>query len=123
MNAAQIDISTPNPASKPLTCVWPGDAFTIADATWYGREESGLNIVDEKQAHFRAIYSLASNFLASQEFPTHHRVTGLASALNQEWKTFAPFYGLGWDLRSLRAKLQRRSPPSQFRIYTAQVSA
>jgi hypothetical protein len=73
-------------------------------------------MVDEKQTHFRSIYSLASNFLASQEFPTHHHVTELASA-------FAPFYGLDWDLRPLRAKLQRRRPPSQFRIYTAQVSA
>jgi hypothetical protein len=41
MNAAKIDISTADAASKPLSCVRPGDAFTIADTTWYAQEESG----------------------------------------------------------------------------------
>jgi hypothetical protein len=123
MNAAQIDISTANPASKPLSSVRAGDAFTVADTTWYARQESGLTMADEKSTNIRAIDSLASNFLASQEFPTHHCVTGPASALNLEWKTLASFCGLDSDLHPLRAKLQRRRPPLQFRIYTAQVSA
>ena len=50
-------------------------------------------------------------------------LTELASAMNREWKIFTPSYSPDGALRPLSAKLQRRRPPSQLRIYTAQVRA
>ena len=52
-----------------------------------------------------------------------HLLTELASAMNLEWKIFTPSYSPDGALRPLSAKLQRRRPPSQLRIDTAQVRA
>jgi SAM-dependent methyltransferase len=107
--------------AEALRCTGPEGVVVIADTPWYADEKSGMKMVEEKHRHFAAKYGFASNSIANSEYLTPHRLSQLQSNLGVKWKTYKPFYGLHWSLRSLRAKLHSRRPPSHFRIYTAQV--
>jgi SAM-dependent methyltransferase len=106
-----------------LRCTRPGGGVVIADTPWYAEEESGRRMVEEKHKHFAATYGFASNSISSLEYLTPDRLRRLHLASDTEWSCIRPFYGFRWSLRPLRAKLGRRRPPSQFRIYAAWVSA
>ena len=108
--------------AEALRCTRSGGVVVIADTPWYSDEKSGKKMVEEKHAHFAAKYGFASNSIANCEFLTPHRLSQLQSNLRVKWKIHKPFYGLHWSLRPLRAKLHSRRPPSQFRIYAAQVN-
>jgi hypothetical protein len=41
--------------------------------------------------------------------------------LSVRWHNHAPYYGIGWHLRPLLARLRRARKPSRFRIYSAKV--
>jgi len=106
-----------------LRCVREDGQVAIADTPWYRHEASGLRMVEEKHAYFKAAYGFASDSLPSEEFLTPQRLDRLASTLRIGWRVLKPFYGIDWALRPLRAKLARRRPPSKFRIFVAEVSA
>jgi SAM-dependent methyltransferase len=109
--------------AEALRCTRPGGSIVIADTPWYAEEESGRRMVEEKHKRFSATYGFASNSIASLEYLTPGRLHRLQKAFDLEWSYIKPFYGIRWSLRPLRAKLARRRPPSQFRIYAARVSA
>jgi len=106
--------------AEALRCLRPGGAVVIADTPWYARHESGMRMVEEKRALFRAQYGFPSSSIPSQEFLTPDRLELLSVALGITWQTYTPFYGIRWSLRPLHAKLQRRRPPSHFRIYVGE---
>jgi SAM-dependent methyltransferase len=106
-----------------VRCTRQGGTVVIADTPWYAEEESGRRMVEEKHERFKATYGFASNSLASLEYLTADRLNRLQKAFSVVWSCIKPFYGLRWVLRPLRAKLEGRRTPSQFRIYTASVSA
>ena len=105
-----------------LRCTRPGGSIVIADTPWYAKDESGIRMVEEKHKRFSATYGFASDSIASLEYLTPDRLHRLQNAFELEWSEIEPFYGIRWALRPLRAKLARRRPPSQFRIYAARVS-
>jgi SAM-dependent methyltransferase len=105
-----------------LRCTRPGGSIVIADTPWYAEEESGIRMVEEKHKRFSATYGFASDSIASLEYLTPDRLHRLQKVFRLEWSAIEPFYGIRWALRPLRAKLARRRPPSQFRIYAARVS-
>ena len=109
--------------AETLRCLRPGGLVVIADTPWYARLESGLQMVEQKHARFHSLYGFTSSSIASQEFLTPDRLQCLALDLGIEWRTFSPFYGIGWSLRPLHAKIKGRRSPSQFRIYVAEVAA
>lgn len=109
--------------AEALRCTRPGGGVVIADTPWYEEEESGRRMVEEKHKHFAATYGFPSNSILSLEYLTPDRLHQLQIASELEWNCIRPFYGLRWSLRPLRAKLAGRRPPSQFRIYSAWVSA
>jgi SAM-dependent methyltransferase len=102
-----------------LRCLLPGGLVLIADTPWYARESSGLRMVQEKHQRFLTTYGFASNSIPSQEFLTPARLDSLAQTFGLRWTTHRPFYGVAWSLRPLRARLQRRRPPSHFHIHLA----
>jgi SAM-dependent methyltransferase len=108
--------------AEAVRCTCPGGSIVIADTPWYAEEESGRRMVEEKRERFFATYGFASDSISSLEYLTPDRLHRLQNAFELEWSYISPFYGIRWDLRPLRAKLARRRPPSQFRIYTARVS-
>ena len=105
-----------------LRCTRSGGAVLIADTPWYENEESGRRMVEEKHITFANRYGLPSDSIGSMEYVTPERLQKLQARLSIKWDIYSPFYGVGWALRPLRAKLFNRRPPSQFRIYAAWVA-
>jgi SAM-dependent methyltransferase len=103
-----------------LRCTRPTGAVVIADTPWYKHEASGTKMIEEKHASFLNTYGFASDSIHSKEFLTPRRLETMAIALKIKWQIYKPSYGMQWALRPLLAKLKRRRPPSQFRIYVAQ---
>jgi SAM-dependent methyltransferase len=109
--------------AEAVRCTCPGGSIVIADTPWYAEEESGRRMVEEKRERFLAAYGFTSDSIASLEYLTPARLQRLGNTFSLEWSYMSPFYGIRWALRPLRAKLGRRRPPSQFRIYAARVGA
>jgi SAM-dependent methyltransferase len=107
--------------AEAVRCTCPGGSIVIADTPWYAEEGSGRRMVEEKRKRFFATYGFASDSISSLEYLTPERLYRLQNAFKLEWSYISPFYGIRWALRPLRAKLARRRPPSQFRIYAARV--
>jgi len=109
--------------AEAMRCTRSGGSVVIADTPWYAEEESGRRMVEEKRKRFFATYGFASDSILSLEYLTPDRLHRLQNAFELQWSCISPFYGIRWALRPLRAKLGRRRPPSQFRIYAARVRA
>jgi SAM-dependent methyltransferase len=106
-----------------IRSVRTGGAVVIMDTPWYARQQSGDQMIAEKQSHFQRRYGFASNSIPSLEFLTPGRIRKLETALDIKVLTFRPFYGLQWSLRPLRAWFGRRRTPSQFRVFVVKVPA
>lgn len=108
--------------AETIRCLRPGGSVVIADTPWYACEESGEAMVEEKHTRFHALYGFASTAIPSLEFLTPQRLNQLAAEFHLKWRTLTPFYGIGWALRPLRARLRGRRVPSQFRVYIAEIA-
>lgn len=91
----------------------------ISDTPWYAREESGKQMVAERQAHFLHHYGTASDSIKSLEYLTDERLRTLEEQMQIRWTIYSPWYGLKWFMRPLVAKLRNKREPSRFRIYVA----
>jgi SAM-dependent methyltransferase len=109
--------------AEALRCTGRGGAVVIADTPWYGKDESGREMVEEKRKRFTATYGFPSDSISSLEYLTPDRLRRLEDEFSLELKSIKPFYGLRWFLRPFLAKIRGRRRPSEFRIYTARVDA
>jgi SAM-dependent methyltransferase len=107
--------------AEALRCIRPGGSIVIADTPWYAEEESGKRMVKEKHQRFKEVYGFPSDSIPSLEFLTPDRIHRLQEEFQLKWRTIKPFYGIQWHLRPVKAMLEGRRPPSQFRIYVAEV--
>ena len=94
----------------------------IADTAWYSREESGQEMLAERQKAFVARYGFPSDGISSLEYLTDRRLAELEREFRIRWLTYVPFYGLEWAMRPVVAKLKGKREPSRFRIYVAEVA-
>ena len=106
-----------------LRCLKEDGRVIISDTPWYSREESGRQMIAERQAAFIQRYGTASDSVASLEYLTNERLRMLAAQLSIQWTTHSPNYGFKWKMRPIVAKLRRRREPSRFRIYVAKRDA
>jgi SAM-dependent methyltransferase len=104
-----------------LRCLKSGGVMVIADTAWYSSEASGTRMIAERQAAFVARFGTASDAIPSLEFLTDQRLRALEEHFGLKWQVHAPFYGLGWAMRPLIARLRGKREPSTFRIYVAEV--
>jgi SAM-dependent methyltransferase len=104
-----------------IRCLRPGGFVVIADSPWYRKEESGEQMLQERQSAFIGRFGFASNSIHSREYLTDERLNRLAAQFAIEWHTHRPFYGLAWSLRPLMARVKHRREPSEFRLYVAKV--
>jgi SAM-dependent methyltransferase len=104
-------------------CLKPEGMVIVSDTPWYSSEESGRQMVAERQAQFRRRFGTASNSVKSLEYLTDVRLTALEKLLSIRWTQHTPWYGLKWMMRPLMATLQRRREPSRFRVYVARKNA
>lgn len=102
-----------------LRCLTSDGRVIVVDTPWYAREESGQQMVQERQATFLRKYGTASDAIEHLEYLTDHRLQNLAAALSVRWEMHSPYYGFRWAMRPLMAKLRGKREPSQFRIYVA----
>jgi SAM-dependent methyltransferase len=109
--------------AEALRCTGPGGRIVIADTPWYAEEQSGKTMVEEKHKRFLATYGFPSDSISSLEYLTPDRLQRLQETFGLKLRSIKPFYGLRWSLRPFRAKLGGRRPPSQFRIYVAELRA
>jgi SAM-dependent methyltransferase len=101
-----------------LRCVKVGGVVIIADSPWYSSDESGERMVAERHAAFAQRHGTASNSIASLEYLTDARLSGMERALGVRWQRNTPYYGLKWTMRPVLARLRGKREPSRFRIYS-----
>ena len=94
----------------------PSGRVVVLDTPIYKRREHGETMRRERQQFFEAKYGFRSNALSSVEFLDFDTLDDLAREFSLTWKIYRPWYGWSWHLRPLRARLQRRRPPSRFWI-------
>lgn len=104
-----------------IRCVRPGGTVIIADSPWYENDEAGQRMLSERRADFIERYGFPSDGLSSLEYLTDERLAGLESHFGLSWTLYRPHYGIRWAMRPAIARFRQRRPPSQFRIYAAQV--
>lgn len=98
----------------------PG-AVIILDSPFYERDESGRQMVEERHAEFQKRFRFRSNSIPSREYLTSDALDTLASACNLDWHALRPWYGMGWALRPLKARLLGRREPSKFYVVWSKV--
>jgi SAM-dependent methyltransferase len=97
-----------------LRCVRRSGIVVVADSPFYWREESGKQMLEERQAMFERQFGVGSDSSLSREYLTQGILNQLAERLAIQWNVCKPWYGLRWALRPLRARLLRRREPSKF---------
>ncbi|MGH9561688.1 MAG: class I SAM-dependent methyltransferase [Terracidiphilus sp.] len=111
--------STEATLREALRCLKSNGRVIVVDTPWYSSEKSGQRMLQERRATFLRKFGTASDAIEHLEYLTNERLQNLAAALSIHWERHSPRYGLGWTMRPLMARLQRKREPSQFRIYVA----
>jgi ubiquinone/menaquinone biosynthesis C-methylase UbiE len=106
-----------------LRCLKTSGIVIVSDTPWYSSENSGCQMVAERQAQFCKRFGTASDSVRSLEYLTNARLKALETALSIRWTPHTPWYGWKWAMRPLLAIMRKRREPSRFRIYVAQKSA
>jgi len=125
--AAQFDLAVFNSSihyssdyvrtlSEARRCLRPEGRVVILDSPVYKRREHGEAMRAERQMHFERQHGFRSEALGSIEFLDLAMLKDLKRSLSLTWEIHRPWYGWRWQLRPLRARLQRRRPPSRFWI-------
>jgi SAM-dependent methyltransferase len=109
--------------AEAIRCLRPGGTVVIADSPFYNRDEDGKRMLEERREVFNKSFGLTANSPACREYLTRDILLALEARHGLQWTTHKVWYGLRWACRPLIAQCKRRRAPSQFRIYTAQVSS
>lgn len=94
----------------------PEARLVVMDSPLYRRRSDGEAMVAERKAAYRARYGFASDALGSAEFLVDAELAALGRMLGIRWRVHRPWYGLGWALRPVRARLRRRRAPARFAL-------
>lgn len=106
-----------------LRCADAGGSVIISDTPWYLHDESGREMVAERQAYYRQKHGTTSDALHSMEYLTDDRLKSLEREFSIRWNIYEPWYGIKWAMRPPIARLRGRRTPSRFRIYVARKNA
>jgi SAM-dependent methyltransferase len=109
--------------SEVLRCLRRPGYLAILDSPFYRREQSGRQMVEERKAAFAQRFGFASDSVPSREFITGATLEDLGRTFQLSWNITKPWYGAGWALRPLRARLRRRREPTKFFIVWATVNS
>jgi SAM-dependent methyltransferase len=100
--------------TEALRCLRRPGIVIVADSPFYFGEESGRQMLEERQAMFERQFGVRSDINHSREYLTQRTLDELAERLAIQWNVGKPWYGLGWALRPAKARLLRRREPSKF---------
>lgn len=93
-----------------------GGQVVILDTPIFESYVHGERMREERQAQFERKYGFRSDSVLSMEYLDEQMIRSLGKDLNIRWRIYRPWYGLQWQLRPLRAKLERRRPPARCKI-------
>ncbi len=99
-----------------LRVLRPKGQVVILDTPIYRDARSGDEMVREREKNFCMSYGFASNAIPSENYLTYARLQELGDLASLHWKLVRAFYGLGWSMRPIRARLAGHREPAQFRI-------
>jgi ubiquinone/menaquinone biosynthesis C-methylase UbiE len=102
--------------SEVRRCLRPSGAVIVLDTPIYRKNEHGKQMVAERHADFYKRYGFRSDAIPSIEFLDEETLRTLARTLPLRWEIYQPWYGWRWHIRPVKARLQRRRPPSRFWI-------
>lgn len=106
-----------------LRCLRRPGHVIIADSPFYSRDESGRAMLEEKRAAFQRRYGFRSDSIPSREYLTPEILEDLARTFSLQWTTLKPWYGIGWALRPVKARLLRRREPAKFWLLWAKAQS
>lgn len=86
----------------------------ILDSPIYRDENSGKQMVQEREASFEQKYGFPSNAIESENFLTYQRLQSLEQGLSMTWHITEPNYGWRWKIRPLKARLLGAREPAKF---------
>lgn len=92
----------------------------IMDTPVYHDGESGRKMLAERREQFLSRYGFASDSIQSEGFLTYSSMAVLERELGIRWRHLSPFYGVGWALRPILARLRGRREPAQFGLWLGQ---
>jgi SAM-dependent methyltransferase len=108
--------------TEALRCLRRPGHLIIADSPFYSRDESGREMLEERRATFQQRFGFRSDSVASREYLTPEVLRDLERTLSAQWTVLKPWYGVGWAMRPLKARLFRRREPSKFYLLWAKVA-
>ena len=94
----------------------PDGQLVVLDSPVYRDASSGKQMVGERQRQYVKQYGFPSNALPSENYLTYQRLDELCAALHLHGQVLTPFYGLGWALRPLKARLLGQREPAKFHV-------
>jgi SAM-dependent methyltransferase len=100
-----------------IRCVRPSGLVIIADSPFYKRDESGREMLQERQKSFSGKFGIDSRAIRNREYLTPGTLSELSSRLGICWNVGRPWYGIGWALRPVKARLLRHREPSKFYLW------
>lgn len=105
-----------------LRCLRRPGVVLIIDSPFYDHERSGRAMVEEKHAEFQKRVGFRSDSIAGREFLTSAILEDLGKNHGVVWDLYKPWYGAGWALRPMRARLLGRREPAKFYILLGAVN-
>jgi SAM-dependent methyltransferase len=105
-----------------LRVLAPGGQIVVMDSPVYREAASGEEMVRERERAFSRRFGFPSNALPSQNYLTYAGLQALEAALGICWRILTPFYGLGWLLKPLKARLLARREAAKFHLIVGKKS-
>jgi SAM-dependent methyltransferase len=102
-------------------CVRPGGRIIVLDSPVYKTREDGERMRRERREQFLTQYGTESDHIRSVEYLDVAAIDALAREVGIAWRIHKPWYGVGWHLRPLRARMKSARPPSRFWILEGKV--
>lgn len=101
----------------------PKGQIVIMDSPLYKNEQSGIQMLSEREKYFLATFGLRSDAMQSKGFLTYSKLDQLADRLSLEFDVFTPNYGFAWNMRPFIAKIRRTREPATFSLIRAKARA
>jgi ubiquinone/menaquinone biosynthesis C-methylase UbiE len=100
----------------------PDGVIVIMDTPVYKLPQHGRRMVEERKRLYRERFGFPSDTQRSVEYLDESTLDRLAQQFGLRWTIHKPWYGWSWHFRPLKARLQRKRPPSRFWVLVGEAN-